>query len=429
MFYRRYHAFFCLLLLLVSTISSACAEPIQSDSITFMVFGDPAELKAYHSLVTSFEEKHPNIKVELIHIPDQADYRRRMGADFAANTPADVLLINYRRYASLAAKDALEPLGPYLDESNVIQESDFYPEAIQPFYFSNQLICIPQNLSSLVIYYNKDLFDQAGLAYPSDDWTWDEFLQAAISLTKDNDNDEVTDQHGVGIEASLFRLAPFVWQNGGEIINDPYEPKNLTLDDPASLEALNWFVELQTKHHVVPNQVEESAEDSESRFQNGRLAMFFNSRRGTPTYREITGFDWDVAALPQNKQPAGILHADGYCMPSIAKNKDLIWTFIEFANSPEGQTIVAKSGRTVPSLKAVAESSVFLDPNAKPQNSIVFLNTFPYIRAVPVMATWVDIENIVGKELQQAFYGNISVEQAIENANTLTQEYFNELDE
>jgi multiple sugar transport system substrate-binding protein len=116
-------------------------------------------------------------------------------------------------------------------------------------------------------------------------------------------------------------------------------------------------------------------------------------------------------------------------MPSSAKNKDLIWTFIEFANSPEGQTIIAASGRTVPSLKAVAESPAFLDPNAKPQNSIVFLNTIPYIRTVPIMATWVDIENTVGEELEQAFYGNISVEEAIENANKLTQEYFTELEE
>ena len=127
----------------------------------------------------------------------------------------------------------------------------------------------------------------------------------------------------------------------------------------------------------MPDAVQEAAEGSESRFQNGRLGMFLNSRRGVPTYREIEAFDWDVAPLPQNKQRAGILHADAYCMAAATENKDAAWTFIEFANSAEGQTIIAASGRTVPSLKAVAESPAFLDPNAKPARSDVFLNVHP----------------------------------------------------
>lgn len=393
-------------------------------TVSFMIFGDPAELAAYQSLVAAFEVKFPKIKIELIHIPGQSDYRKRLGADFAAGTPADVVLINYRRYASLAAKGALEPLGPYLEKSALIQEGDFYAESIQPFYWDGELMCIPQNLSSLVVYYNKALFDQANLPYPKDDWTWDEFLQTAQALTKDLDGDGMIDQHGLGTEASIFRLAPFVWQNGGDIVDDPQAPTRLTLDAPAAFEATKWFVELQTVHHVVPNQEEESAEDSESRFQNGRLAMFMNSRRGVPTYREITGFDWDVAALPRNVQPAGILHADAYCMPASVENKDLVWTFIEYANSFEGQTIIVASGRTVPSLKAVAESPAFLDPNAKPLNSRVFLDTIPFIRGVPVMETWVDIESIVGEELERAFYGDVTVEEAIQTAIERTASFF-----
>ena len=176
----------------------------------------------------------------------------------------------------------------------------------------------------------------------------------------------------------------------------------------------------------MPDAVEEKAEDSESRFQNGRLGMFLNSRRGVPTYREITGFDWDVAPLPQGKQRAGILHADAYCMPKASGNKAAAWTFIEFANSPEGQTIVAKSGRTVPSLKAVAESPAFLDPTAKPASNRVFLDVIPYIRGVPVMESWVDIESTVGEELERAFYGQSELDEFVEVATERTRKYFSE---
>ncbi len=321
-----------------------------------MVFGDPAELAAYQSLVAAFEEVHPEIAVELIHIPSSSDYRLRLGADFAAGDPADVVLINYRRYAPFAAAGVLEPLAPYLRRSEVISDSDFFPQATDPFRWRGQLMCIPQNISSLVVYYDRDLFDAAGVPYPSDDWTWDEFLAAATALTRDLDGDGVIDQYGLGTEASIFRLAPFVWGNGGELVvlESGLRPIRLALDSRAAREAVEWFVALQTEHGVVPDAVAEAAEDSQSRFLNGRTAMYLDSRRLTPTARAIDGFEWDVAALPRGIEAAGILHSDAYCMAAATEDKEAAWTFIEFANSPLGQTIVAGSGRTVPSLIDVA---------------------------------------------------------------------------
>ncbi len=395
-----------------------------SGQISFMISGDPAEKAAYESLVNAFKQRFPVIEVELIHIPSQKEYRTRLGTDFAAGTPADIVLINYRRYASFAARGVLEPLGPYLARSTIINESDFYPAALKPFYWHGTLICIPQNLSSLVVYYNKKLFDQAGIAYPQVNWTWDNFLQTARTLTKDTDGDGVTDQYGLGTEASLFRVAPFIWQNGGDFVDNPEKPTRLTLETPPTRTALQWFVDLQVQHRVAPDRVQEQAESSESRFQNGRLGMFLNSRRGVPAYRAINGFDWDVAPLPQQLQAANILHADAYCMPGASKNKAATWAFIEYANSSEGQALLAQSGRTVPSLKAVAESPAFLDPDTRPAHSQVFLDAIPSVRSVPVMETWVDIEETAGSEIERAFYGEATLDQAIEAANTRTREFF-----
>ena len=436
MLHRPWRLIGCLVLLLAAcgqvapqapaapSVPTAAPTAPQAARVSFMIFGDPAEKAAYESLVSAFEQRSPAIDVELIHIPSQNDYRTRLGADFAAGTPADIVLINYRRYAALAARGVLEPLGPYLAESSVLKEGDFYPEALAPFYWAGKLMCIPQNLSSLVVYYNKSLFDQAGVAYPGADWNWEDFLQTARALTRDTDGDGVVDQYGLGTEASIFRVAPFIWQNGGDLVDNPAAPTRLALDAPAARQAIQWFVDLQVRHQVAPNRTQEQAEASESRFQNGRLGMFLNSRRGVPTYRTISGFDWDVAPLPQGRQRAGILHSDAYCMPSVSKQKAATWAFIEFANSAAGQTIVARSGRTVPSLKAVAESPAFLDPGVKPQSSRVFLDVIPYIRGVPVIESWVDIEDTVGKEIERAFYGEATADEAIEAANERTAEFF-----
>lgn len=414
--------------LLVSIIAGALAlvacQGQAFDPITFMIFGDPAERAAYEQLVSSFEANNPAIDIQLIHIPSQGDYQTRLATDFAAGSPPDIALINYRRMPTYAAKDQFEALGPYLDKSGKLKADDFYPIALDAFTWQGTLMCIPQNVSSLVVYYNQGLFDAADRPYPADDWTWDDFLAAATTLTRDLDGDGQTDQFGVGIEASLYRLAPFIWQNNGPLVDVSEAPRRLTLTRFPSQAALEWFAALQTVHHVAPDRVQETAQDSESRFIAGTTAMFFNSRRNVPSFREITNFTWDVAPLPRGEQAASILHSDGYCLAAAAQNKDAAWQFIEFANSAEGQTIIAATGRTVPSLKAVAESPAFLDPGKPPSRSAVWLDIIPTIQRVPLLAQWQEIESVADEEIERAFYGDITPLEAAQIATWRTEEYF-----
>ncbi len=403
-----------------------CAPAPEEGRVSFMVFGEPAELAAYQSLVAAFHTAHPEIQIALRHVPDQGDYRRKLAVDFSAGAPPDVMLLNYRRFAQVAEGGGLMPLDAYVAESDLIRPEDFYPQAFNAFMYEGQLWCIAQNISSLILYYNKDLFDQAGLAYPTADWRWDDFLSAARILTRDLDEDGQTDQYGAGIAPSLFRLAPFIWQNGGTLVDDPVNPTRLTLDAPQSLAALTWFVGLQVQEGVVPDAAAETAQDSESRFLNGTLAMFFNSRRGVPTYRTITAFSWDVAPLPHSAQPASILHADGYCMAARAADPASAWVFIEFANSAAGQEIITSTGRTVPSLVSVANSPHFLDPGKAPASSQVFLDVIPTLGMVPVLPGWVPVEERTAREIARAFYGHADIPEILWAIETLTRPYFTE---
>jgi multiple sugar transport system substrate-binding protein len=394
-----------------------------SGAIKFMVFGDPAELEAYRTLVGTFEAANPAVDVELVEVPSMSEYRQRLGQDLAAGSPADIVLINYRNQSAFAAKGQLLPLTDRLRASRVLSQTDFYPEAFDGFLWRGEVMCVPQNQSSLAVYLNLELFEEAGVALPGADWTWDDFLATAQALTKDTDGDGVTDQYGLGTEASLMRLAPFIWQNGGEVVNNPREPSAMGVDSANAREAFEWFVELQTVHHVVPDAIAEEAEDSESRFLNGRTAMFLQSRRIVPSVREVA-FDWDVAPLPQRKEKADVLHADGYCLPSASQNPDAAWALIEYANSPEGQSVIARTGRTVPSNEAVANSEAYLDPSQPPASAQVWLDAIPTIRRFPLLMMWPDIEEIANAEIERAFYGNATVDQAIEAMMTLTRPYF-----
>lgn len=415
-----------LALFLFAGLLAGCQSAAAPKEISFSVFGEPAEIQSYQAIVDAFSEKHPEIKVNFSYVPEDAEYRQRLAIQFSAGNAPDVMLIDYRHVASYAALGGLEPVGPFLDKSSMVKASDYYAAPMQAFTWDGSLWCIPQNISSLAVYYNKDLFDAAGVPYPTNDWTQEDFLNAARALTLDQDGDGTPDQYGVGISPLLIRAAPFIWQNGGQMVDDPENPTRLTLDPPETKEALQWFVDLQVKEHVVPDRVAEQASSSENRFLAGTLAMYFNSRRGVPTYRTITSFDWDVAPLPAGKTFVTILHSDGFCLSKNSANKDAAWTFIEFANSVEGQTILSQTGRVVPSLISVAESPAFLDPNHPPANSRIWLDTADKVVPISIFPGWPGIEIVTNNELSRAFYGIAPLENSIEDAQRDTAEYFKE---
>ncbi|NDL57560.1 ABC transporter substrate-binding protein [Phytoactinopolyspora mesophila] len=381
-----------------------------SSSITVVLFGDAEEIAGYHDLVEAFEDANDDLQVNLSPVATQDELMARLTTSFAGGNPPDVFLLNFRRYGQFAAEDAIEPAQSYVDASDVLDEADFSPAALDAFRFDGEeLTCLPQNLSSLVVYYNRDLFEAAGLPLPRDGWDWHEFLAAAQSLTGDG-------VYGLGTEAWIIRLAPFIWSNGGEVVDDPDHPSTLTLTvDDATREAVDWFLDLQLEHSVVPPDAEEQSESSQARFLRGTLGMYMNSRVAVPVLRTIDDFEWDVAPLPvaPGGEPATILHSDAYCMSADLADHTNAWRFIEFAMDVPGQERLAASGRTVPSRVDVAQSEVFLEPHEPPRSSQVYLDAEPHLRTTPRTGTWSRVEREANALLEEVFYGRVEREEGL----------------
>jgi len=402
--------------------------------ISFLTFGDPAELAAFRQVIAAFEKSQDDVDVQLVEAGDRTDLIARLSTSVAGGSPPDVFLLNYRYYGQFAAKGAIEPITDRLAGSGVIAEDDFYPEAIDAFRWRGELMCLPQNISSLVVYYNRDLFTRYGVTEPGDEWTWSELIEKATLLTRDANGNRVppgevegasvVETYGLGVEPSIIRVAPFVWSNGGELVDDDTRPTRLALASPEATEALRAFLELRLAYGAVPTDEEVEAEDDETRFANGRLAMLMSSRRATPTLREVADFEWDVAPLPTFKEPAGILHSDAYCITAASADKRAAWRFVEFANSPRGQRIVARTGRTVPSLIEVSRSRAFLDPSLSPSRSEVFLDGIPAIHAVPRISTWPEIEDATAGILENAFYRGEPVDDVVRRLDEATRPLF-----
>jgi multiple sugar transport system substrate-binding protein len=259
-------------------------------------------------------------------------------------------------------------------------------------------------VASLVTYYNRDLFERAGLDLPADGWRWNDMVAAAERLTQDIDGDGDVDVYGLGVDPEIIRIAPFIWSNGGELLDDAERPTRFTVGSFKAIQAIQAFLDLRGVAGVTPTDEEAESEGFEARFLNGTLAMMMESRKAVPSFRTITDFGWDVAPLPEHREPATILHSDAYCMTSASSRKGQAWAYLEFALGPRGQEIAAATGRTVPSLRSVAESDAFLDPSAAPASSRVFLDNVDHIRAVPHIETWPEIEDVVNGLLEEAYY-------------------------
>ncbi|WP_224248345.1 ABC transporter substrate-binding protein [Hyalangium gracile] len=380
------------------------APSTASAEVTLQLFGDPIEVDAYRQLIATFEARNPDVKVRLIPIGKQKDHMVKLTTGFSGGTPPDLFLLNYRRYAQFAGKGVLEPLGMRLEKSTALKEADLYPATVEAFRYQGTLTCLPQNISSLVVYYNRGLFQRFKVPLPTRDWTWEDFRQAAKALTQDTDGDGRNDIHGLGMEPTLARLAPFLWQAGGDVVDNLQRPTRFLLLTQPSQDALRFVLELQRVHRVTPSLEEAKSEDLEARFMAGRLGMLLQSRRLVPTLRSVQALDWDVAPLPRNRAAATVLHSDAYCMARDSKVKDQAFRFVEFALGPVGAELIAHTGRTVPSLRKVAESPAFLDPSQRPASARVFLDSIPTIRRLPSTPEWNELETRADPIVEEWFY-------------------------
>ncbi|MBU2074989.1 MAG: sugar ABC transporter substrate-binding protein [Actinobacteria bacterium] len=381
-------------------------------SLTFQVAGDPEETAVYEAIATAYNDTDPATTVEIVAVPSKGDHLALLQTSFAAGDAPEVFLLNYREYAPFVRRGALTPVAGLLERRG-IDLVDYYEPPVDAFTLDGALQCMPQNVSSLVVYVNTALFAQAGIDLPVDGWEFQDFVAAAQALASE-------DVDGVYVEPSVIRVTPFAWSDGAEITDDPEEPTRLTLDDKGTRQVVGLLASLQTSG-LMPTEEELAAKDADTRFMDGELAMILSSRKSVPLYREAPTLDFDVAPLPTLGEPATILHSDAYCLSSQAEDASAAADFIAFAVGPQGQSIAALGGRTVPSLISVAESGAFLNDTVEPAHSEVFLEAIEGMRATPVLAGWPQVEDLAEEYLTRIWYDATTTKQIDELIDELDE--------
>lgn len=409
------------LLLIASLVLAACggAAPVSQGptEITFMMWGAPEELTVWQAVVDDFQKANSNITVK-VDVSDWDSYWTKLNTLIAGNTPPDVFAMDAPLYLDWQSRGALLNLQPYIDANPAFLDG-FYPQTLTAYKVGDGYYGLPRDFQTIVLFYNRDMFDAAGVDYPTGDWTYDDLLAAAKTLTKDNDGDGKIDQYGISTDTWDMELfwSEAIWAYGGKIISEDHS-KTL-IGEGGAREA--WaFIDSLYKEGVMPTPTT-SGEFGFDLFQSGMAAMTTIGHWAVPGYVQA-GINFDAAPMP--KGPAGqatSVNSAGFVISKDSKNADAAFEFIKFALSEAGQKRLAELGFAIPVLKSVAESDSYLKQPGQ-LNQQVFLDSLGFAQIKPVFRGYEEWAGVVGDGLIPVFDGEAELDATLDAVVTSADE-------
>lgn len=387
-----------IILFLFMFFLAGCAKKTDKTVIKFASWGSKSEVEILKPILAKFEKDNPDIKIEFVHIPQ--NYFQKIHLLFASNLAPDVLFINNLYLPIYANAGVLEDLRKH--ETEVKSDGNtFYPKALEALTYKGVLYAIPRDVSNLVIYYNKDLFNKYNIPYPNKYWTFDDFLILAQKLTKDTNNDGKTDSWGISFEEDLIYYLPYLMSEGGGVLSD--DLKILIVNTPESQKGLHFYADLRNKYHVAPRKSESASETMAQLFLQGKLAMHLSGRWLVPKYRTDAKFDWNVINFPFGDKGSIVpLDASGWAVAKSSRHKSEAMRLIKYLSSKESIEKFTQSGLIVPARIDVAEGD-FAHDTKLPKNNKVFIDIITTSKPTPVSTNYNEIQDDLKEETEYLF--------------------------
>jgi len=430
---KKVKIFLCLFigLLFATVIFYSCGGTQDKNRIRVMHWGDIIEMKNVEKIIKDIKLTK-GITVTQERAPSGSPYMEKVMTEAAAGNLPDILFVEEGNFKYLQDSGLLVDLTPYIesDRDKDFNIKDYYPEIVDRFTVDNKLYVIPRDIAPIcVIYYNKKLFDEAGVAYPKDDWTWKDLLDKAQKLTKRDAKGNVT-QYGFLDEWTIWEA--WVYSNGGAIVDDIKHPTKITLDSPEAIAGVQFRADLANKYKVTPppvviNSTTMGWYGTASKFMEGKIAMFYTGYWKAGYFRDVKGFDWDVVMFPKGPTgkrgfPSG---GSGYAITSQCKNKELAWQVLKRFAGKQGQIDLSSEGGLQPAIIKLAESKQFMD-DQKPKNKKIMLEAVKYIHFTPLIKEWEEIGiKYINPALDRVWNDEDTAEKALKKiTKEINDEYF-----
>lgn len=391
---------------------SAGGVMVAQDQVNITLAGwSSSELEdtALQEAVAAFMEANPDVNVEISLSPSYVETQQTA---FASGDYPEVFYVDSSKLPDWAEAGVVASA-----DENLNNVEDIYPSLVEVFTYDGTFYCPPKDFSTMTLQYNKDLFDAAGVAYPTADWTWDDLSAAARQLTSTNEAGEQV--LGLVTPPNFERWLPFLFQAGGTIFD---ADGNLTINSPEAQEALNFYVGMVDEGIAGPPSAVDAGWGGEA-FANQRVAMAMEGNWVINFLNEqFPDVNWGVAPLPAG--PAGkatmaFTVCYGVAANATGAEQEAAWRLVNFLTGEEGAQRVGEAGFGVMPGRASAADE-WLTTYGEDLAAFVEGADYAHKWQLPVgFQPFIDAFNA---GLQQAFDGQALPEDVLTEAESVGQE-------
>lgn len=398
---KRKGMFMVVLLLLLSVLMAACSDDAKTDAggeneITYAIW-DKEQAPIYKEIAKDFE-KESGIKVKFELTP-WAQYWTKLETAITGNNAPDVFWINFPRVPDYIDNEIVLPLDDVEFDKN-----KFPQQYLDAYTREGKLYAIPKDFDSHALYYNKKIFDEAGVAYPDESWTWETWSDAAKKLT--NKEKDI-----YGMAASVEWQGGYyetLLQSGGQpFINDGTESG---FTEPETIAGVQFWYDF-VKDGSSPSVEELASTTLPELFLNGKVAMIVDGSYMVPTYftDEYGIENIDVAPMPKGKIRATTSNALANAISASTKNEEAAKKWVAYLSTKEANEITANSGKVLSVYEGSQEGWMKAYPD---KNLKVFIDAVEYAVPLPNKKNNSAAIAIEGEILTRAWTGEMSVEEA-----------------
>lgn len=376
-------------------------QPAQKVTLRwFMWTGSEPERNAWEELAADVTKKYPNIEIKF-ETDSFANFWPKLQTMIAGGQTPDIIGLQSLRSATFASRGGYLPLDEFIKNDKDLNFDDFNKGIINGLSYNGKIYALPYDFGPHIVYYNKTLFDKAGVKPPGEDWTWDDFLSIAKQMTREIDGKQV---YGYGPVAIADQYMDWLWSNGGDYIDDSLSKSLLT--KPETVEAIQWYADLIHKHKVaLPISDPGNTQYHREAFYAGRAAMVIDGPWNFVNVRSKLKDEWDIQVLPKGKAGRiAYLAGSGFGISPNTKYKNEAWLAVKTITSPESLTKLAKAGRAYPARKSALVG--FYNPQILPKNQQVVDKQAASGRPPNTNATWEEAQQLIKRELDKTVLAN-----------------------
>jgi multiple sugar transport system substrate-binding protein len=385
-------------------------EPVEINYMTFSA--GPDHIEDLEAIIGAFEGENPNIKVNYEVLSWDA-YFTRLQTLVAGGTAPDTFELNFENFVTYSENGTLLGLNDLISKDNV-DLSVYNQRALEAFQVNGEQFGLVESFSNVVLYYNKELFDNAGVGYPEASWTWKEELEAAQKLT-----DVEAGVWGTYSPIQFWEFYKTIAQNGGAILSD--DKTEVVINSPQNVETLQWMIDKIEKYKVTPSLDDMSGQSDGDLFVAGKIAMLRTGIWMFDAFMDAP-FEWDIALEPGNTQKAHHFFANGVSVSKDTKNPEAAWKWIQFLTSSEFATQVRiDTGWELPAIENEDVLTGYLEKE-KPASREVVFEALDSLVVPPVVDGWNLVTDVIGEQLTLASLGEKTAQEALDDAKVSLEE-------